>query len=819
MTAPRLHVPLIVAVAAVTAVLVGDSSGLLADRDAVVLDNAAQFAAGAFAAVACAGASRRTTGVERTWRRLMAIGMAGWSVGQLVWSYYQIFRATPLPGPSLADVGYLTLPVFAFAALLSLATEGLSRRPGAVGGSRLRAALVLGLDGFVVVGSLFILTWSTALGAVVHAGAPSRLAFGVAIAYPITDLLLVVMVVLLLATRPVPSRVRPQLVLLGLGLVGLSASDSVFAYLVSSGAETMPPAANAGFIAGPLLVGLAALNRSEAPAPASTGQRRGPAEWFHLLLPYLPLGATGVLLAGQVARGREPDLIEMIVGLTVVGLVVVRQMVTLIDNTVLLGRVSDAQDRLTYQAYHDPLTGLANRALFRDRLVSAIDQHRPFAVLYVDLDDFKAVNDSLGHVAGDRVLRTVAERLRSCVRSVDTVARLGGDEFGALVHGDADLPDRVGRRMLAALRRPLQVDGRPVTVAASLGAAVPDPSEPSLTADALLRRADAAMYAGKRQGKGLLVWYGPETADGSDNPDLPTLLADALAGGPERSGIDVLYQPIVRMSNGERVAVEALARWSHTQIGDVPPSVFVAVAEKAGLVGALDDFVLDRACGDVAAHLARHGTAPAVHVNISASRLGNPDLEQTVADTLARHGLSPGHLVLEVTESCRIPDPAAAAGSARRLRASGVRLALDDFGTGFNTLAQLHELPVDIVKLDRTFTAVGSGSLRAEALCESLVSIAADLAITVIAEGVETRAQGAALARLGCGFGQGHLYGRPAPLSASPAPAAVGVGAAGGVGPAAGVGTAAGAAVPVQRAEFTSGSGRRYWRGSRTPAG
>jgi EAL domain-containing protein (putative c-di-GMP-specific phosphodiesterase class I) len=193
----------------------------------------------------------------------------------------------------------------------------------------------------------------------------------------------------------------------------------------------------------------------------------------------------------------------------------------------------------------------------------------------------------------------------------------------------------------------------------------------------------------------------------------------------------------------------------------VPPTVFVAVAERAGLVSALDDFVLERACRDVAAHLARHGSAPSVHVNISATRLGSPDLELVVTEALRRHGLSARHLVLEITETGRIPDPVAAARSAERLRAAGVRLALDDFGTGYNTLAQLHTLPVDVVKLDRTLTAIGPEALRAEALCRSLVTIAADLGVTVIAEGVETAEQEAALARLGCGFGQGHLYGLP----------------------------------------------------------
>jgi diguanylate cyclase (GGDEF)-like protein len=778
MAAPRLRLQLAVAGLAVTAVLVADSSGLLSPKLAMILDDSAKLGGGIFAAVCCLYGAQRTSGVERAWRRLMAVGMTGWSIGQVIWSCYQVFARTPLPSPSWADVGYLTLPVFALAALLTLAATGVAaHRPQVpVGGSALRFRLVLALDGLVIVGSLLIFTWATALGTVVRAGAPTGFGFAVAIAYPITDLMLVAIVVLLLATRPVQPRLRTQLVLLGLGLVGFSFSDSIFAYLVASGAENVPPIDNVGFVAGTVLVALAALNYAR-PGTDTVTRRQGPViEWFHLLMPYICMLVTSILVVAQNLAGLKVDAFEAYTGIAIFWLVVVRQMVTLIDNTALLARVSEAQDRLSYQAFHDQLTGLANRALFRSRLVEAIERHRvprrPVALLFVDLDDFKLVNDSLGHAGGDRVLQAVGERLLACVPGANTVARLDGDEFGVLLEGDIEQPDRVGERILVALRRPFDVDGRAVSIGASLGVVIPDGSETVLTADALLRRADAAMYTGKRRGKGLLVLYGPENSDGYDHPDLPTLLAGALAGGPPAwAGLDVHYQPIVRMADGGTIAVEALARWNHPRMGRVPPAVFVGVAERAGLVAALDDFVLNRACGDLATYLARYGGEATVHVNISASRLGNPDLEGVVREVLRRYGLAARHLVLEVTESCRIPDPLAAVASAERLRALGIRLALDDFGTGYNTLAQLHLLPIDILKLDRTLTIIDETSERLATLCGSMVRIAADLGITVVAEGVETTEQAAALARLGCGFGQGHLYGRPAPMASMAPPA------------------------------------------------
>ena len=573
MVAPRLCAQLTAAGIAVAAVLATDSSGLLSSQASVVLDDSAQLAGGLFAAVCCGWTARRATGVERAWRRLMALGMTGWSIGQLIWSWYQIFILDPLPSPSWADVGYLTLPVFGLSALLTVAAAGMAeqRREPATR-SAVRTRVVLVLDGLVVVGSLFVLTWSTALGAVLRAGASSMFAFVVAVAYPVTDLILVVMVVVLLATRPVPAGLRPQLGLLGAGLVGLAASDSIFAYLVASGAADMPPITNAGFVAGPILVGLAALTFGRqaltfgqqaltvgqqavtvGQQAVATDQVDGSAgqvssrrlsdrstEWAHLLLPYVPLGAMGILVVGQQVAGQHVDVVEVYLGIFVVALVVARQMITLIDNNVLLDRISAAQERLHYQAYHDPLTGLANRALFRSRLTTAVDlsrcARRPTALFFVDLDDFKVVNDSLGHSAGDRVLQLVGERLRSCVRAVDTVARLGGDEFGVLTAGEIDNPDRLGQRILNALRQPFEVDGRTVTVGASVGVAVPDGSELGLTADALLRRADSAMYAGKRRGKGLLVVYGPNTVDSHDNPDLPAMLAEALAASRPAPG-------------------------------------------------------------------------------------------------------------------------------------------------------------------------------------------------------------------------------------------------------------------------------------------
>lgn len=512
------------AVVAVAVVLVLDSTGVVSPETAVVIDDTAQLTAGLLATGACWWAAGRTRGAERRWRRLMAIGMGGWSVGMALWAWYQIVSDTPLPSPSLADVGFLTLPVLALPALLALATRPPGPTPGPGADGRRFGSVLLLLDGLVVVGCLFILTWATALGAAVHASAPNVAAFAVAVAYPATDLVLVVIVVLLAITRRVRAEHRAQLWLLGSGLVGLSVSDSIFAYLVSTGADEMPPITNAGFVAGPLLIAVAALATAADPPQDAVARATRAADRAHLLLPCGLVALTGAVIAVQDATGTTIDRVEITLTWAVIGVVLVRQVITLWQNTALLERVSAAQDELAHRAHHDPLTGLANRTLFGEQLQAALDRHRDeghgFALLLVDLDDFKAVNDTFGHSAGDHVLHVVGERLRSCVRSTDTVARLGGDEFAVVLDASGVTPEDVSERILATLREPVHIEGRTLVLTASLGVVVPRAGETDLTPDVMLRRADGAMYLGKRRGKGRAVLAGQDLP-AADPPVVP----------------------------------------------------------------------------------------------------------------------------------------------------------------------------------------------------------------------------------------------------------------------------------------------------------
>ncbi|MFD8497209.1 putative bifunctional diguanylate cyclase/phosphodiesterase [Amycolatopsis sp. NPDC059657] len=729
------------------------------DTFAQWVDDALQLGTGLSAVVCGWIVARRVGGTQRWWRLLIVFGMAGWSVGQFIWSWYQLVDGRGLPSPSAADVGYLTFPVFAIAALFVLARS--KERPHSerrqLSQWTAHFGMTVVLDGLVVTGSLFVLIWTAALGQLVHSTGPDALAWAVAISYPLSDLVVVVIAVLLVVFDRVDRPYRANLLLLAAGIVALACSDAVFAYLVSIGAQSMKPWSDAGFVLGPLFIAYAVL--------ASPGRRRGEedgesgVDWWQVALPYLPVTAVALLITGQLVFGDGPDAVEVCVGLLIVFLVLARQLLSLLDNRLLLVRVYEGQRQLAHQAFHDPLTGLANRALFADRLDRAVAEEPrsegALVLIFVDLDDFKEVNDRFGHAGGDILLHEVGQRLLGCVRSTDTVARLGGDEFAILLEGEVDAPEAVGERIRGALRRPFAVHGTLVAVRASMGLVVPDPGEPLITSDVLLGRADTSMYAGKRLGKDTTVVYRP-SHDGP--PDFPSALRQARGGTP--AGFSLAFQPIVLLADEAPVAVEALARWTAPDGTEISPETFVRAAEAAGLGAELDTLVLDLACREITA--LEPGLS--VHVNVGASRLGTASLEQSIRDTLHRYRLPAYRLVVEITETIPILDLTSAAEAIRRLRALGVRVALDDFGAGYSSLTWLHALPVDLIKLDRALTT-GIQPARDAALCRSLVELCADLELAVVAEGIETAEQAELIARAGCTMAQGYRFGRPAPLA------------------------------------------------------
>jgi diguanylate cyclase (GGDEF)-like protein len=433
-------------------------------------------------------------------------------------------------------------------------------------------------------------------------------------------------------------------------------------------------------------------------------------------------------------------------------------------------RLDDSQRELSHQAYHDDLTGLANRTVLFERVQQALARaatagdDRSVAVLFVDVDDFKAINDSLGHSVGDDVLRHLAARLRDALRPSDTVARHGGDEFAVLVEDirERDGGARVAERMLLALSLPMNVGGIELSLGASIGVAVATPAD-AMTAEELMRAADLAMYAAKADGKRRYRTFDPAMLAGAvERLELEADLKRAL----EHDELDVHYQPIVELSTGRIRAVEALARWTHPRRGPIPPDVFIALAEETGLIVPLGRRLLARACGDLPvlrAQLDHPGLT--MGVNLSARELLDPALPAAIEGETAAAGLERGALTVEITESVLMSDVAAAKARLAELKGLGVLVALDDFGTGYSSLAYLREFPVDRLKIDRAFSSgVAEPGSDDHELVRTILDLGRSRRMVVVAEGIEDADQHRELARLGCELGQGYLFCRPLPV-------------------------------------------------------
>jgi diguanylate cyclase (GGDEF)-like protein len=412
------------------------------------------------------------------------------------------------------------------------------------------------------------------------------------------------------------------------------------------------------------------------------------------------------------------------------------------------------------QVLQDRLTGLANRTSLEETASRLLGGDGDVSLLVLDLDDFKDLNDTRGHAAGDELLGVVAERLRACVRGGDLVARLGGDEFAVVVPDDARVARSVGERVLAALSTPAElVDGTIVSLRGSLGIATPvDAGERTLST--LLRNADLAMYLAKSQGKDRLVVYAEGMAEEARRrSDLQHDLADAAEAGQLR----VHYQPTVLLDDGEITGFEALVRWQHPERGLVPPVEFVPLAEETGAITAIGRWVLRQAVAQGAAWSAAAGRPLRMSVNLSPRQLMDDDVPALVAEALAETGFPADQLTLEVTEGVLVHDVERVVAQLHALRAVGVRIAIDDFGTGFSSLSYLRRLPADVLKIDRSFVMDLTDGGSSTSLVSSIIELARTLGLDVIAEGVETEAQRVALQGLQCVQAQGYLFARPQP--------------------------------------------------------
>jgi diguanylate cyclase (GGDEF)-like protein/PAS domain S-box-containing protein len=433
----------------------------------------------------------------------------------------------------------------------------------------------------------------------------------------------------------------------------------------------------------------------------------------------------------------------------------------LVLNTRDMTEQSVIKEQYMHQAFHDPLTDLANRSLFLYQvghaLARAQRQGQAVTVLFLDLDNFKTVNDSLGHAAGDRLLVEAARRLATCVRDSDLIARLGGDEFAVLIE-DADLEREVvgiARRIGEALHRPFHLGGKEVFVSASIGIARTAGRE---TSDELVRNADVAMYVAKTRGKGQHVLFEPAMHTAA----LERLVVEAdLRQAIEREEFHLQFQPIVALDTGEVYGAEALVRWNCRERGTVPPGVFIPIAEETGLIVPIGRWVLRRACREARRWMLDRGVAVRVSVNLSGRQLQEPTIVEDVRAALDESGLPPHLLVLELTETMLMQHDDVSMERLTGLKALGVSIAIDDFGTGYSSLSYLQRYPIDILKIDKAFVDAMLTGEDGPVLAKAIVALGETLRLYTVAEGIETDAQRGHLLALGCQLGQGFLFAPP----------------------------------------------------------
>ena len=705
--------------------------------------------AGCFAVFCALATMRRSAGRRRRAWCMLAAAIGCWVLGDSVWALHSlVLRASPFPSP--ADIGYVLFYLCACAALLLLFSAS----------GRLLIRVLF--DGLMVAGSVFIIFWSAGLSEVFDSSDGRWFAFTMSVAYFMADLLLITVAALILLTAPTGQRAVLVTFTLGIGL--LAVADGLFAVLDARGQYRSGGYVDMAWVAGLLLLGVAATvgARVDHHATDTALIPSRVAFW----LPYVPV--TGAVVVVVDSRGSAPLLLA---SLLVVFAVVGRQFVVADENSRLLASLSE-------QASRDSLTGLANREMFRDRLTRALTaphrDRRGVALLSVDLDDFKSVNDSLGHIAGDALLIAVAERLRRCVPADQVVARLGGDEFAVLLIDSSESPHQIAHQVFSSFDNPFPVDGHHVLARASVGVTTTDGGE-SFEVDALLKQADMAMYSAKRNGGGVrhfaVEMQRVEHDSLWENRFIPrdgrtaTLqFADQLRHALEHGELGVVYQPQFAVTTGDIIAVEALVRWHHPQRGMLRPDEFLPVVRHNDLMGALTDQVLQTAVRDSARWRTAGFDVPFA-INLFPPSLGDPRLPEHLAEMLDGGGLRGDCLTVEITEDVLLAHEPAAQEVLYRLRNMGIRISIDDFGSGYAGLNYLRQLEVDEVKLDQNLITPMTTDPRAEAIVGAMIGLSHTLGLRCVAEGVQDSTTVHRLAQLHCDAMQGFYCGPP--MSAS----------------------------------------------------
>jgi diguanylate cyclase (GGDEF)-like protein len=745
-----------------TTVNAGNAAGWTA------FDNIGETLAAATAAIACAVRARReysthtaSGGVPgRGWIAwsLIAAGAGAWAAGQAGWTVWESGFGVSPPTPSPLDGAFLTFPVLAVCGLLGMVQTPAGRL------SQLRAVT----EGLFIAGGFFLFGWILFIGPVIADGSGSLFSEAVNLAYPTLDAV-ALGAVLFVAVRGGGNPPR-GLPLLGLGMVSLAVADSAFWYL--NAVESMFPGVtglDTGWVAGFALIALAAL---DSRAATTRGHKRTAGRAV-VALPFLP-AAAGILalpIVWLVTGSVDPwEPLLVIVGV-VLALCGVLYLAVMYENDALTRGLQERTselgalaEQLRHQAFHDPLTGLANRALLNDRAVHAFARSlrhaTNVAVIAVDIDAFKRVNDSHGHEIGDELLRSLTLRLQETARPEDTVARMGGDEFVVLVEAIDAVNDAVAlaERLHDAIAPKFVLEGIELTITVSVGVACGSASTASF--EQLLCDADVALYGVKAGGRDAVGLFRPGMhQQARERYRLQADLHRAL----DREELWLLYQPEFALAGRELKGFEALVRWNHPTQGLIGPDRFIPVAEESGLIVPLGRWVLRQALRQAIAwdSLADTPERLSISVNVSGAQLRASSLVGDVRDALAETGIEPSRVVLEITETALVEDSRTVVDALHALKRLGVRIAIDDFGTGYASFAYLRRVPVDILKVDRSFVAASSHDARARGLLEAMIGIGHTLSLVTIGEGIEQPDQLATLEGAGCDLAQGYLLSRP----------------------------------------------------------
>jgi diguanylate cyclase (GGDEF)-like protein len=723
----------------------GDDTGLL-------VRNVAFGALTLFAAASMVLASARATdrATALAWRWLAASTACITSAVALIIWYQATSRIAPFP--SAIDACYLlSYPLFV-TGLLRFPTSGQSRA------NRTR----LLVDAATVAVSAVSVVWFLVIGPTLADVHQPLLNGVVASAYPVGDVVLLFAAAYVLLRAPAAST-RRALGLLIAGLACTVVGDVANGWFLLHSTESFGLVVDIAFVVGVALYAVAphtpgSATESDLRLGGGDGvaHRASRVRW----MPYVAAAVVlGLLVGAQFGAPLYQRVGLALCAATVAGLVLLRQFLAQSD-------LLSAQGLLSHRALHDALTGLPNRVLVLDRteqlLARARREMRRVAVLYIDIDGFKHVNDTFGHPAGDELLRAIAARMSSVVRESDTVARMGGDEFVILLdstNADVD-PELAAERLLEVLRQPVELDaagGRRVVVTASIGIALGRDT----TADELLRDADMALYAAKEAGKDRFVEF--ETSMQTAAHDRLLLEMDLREAADSRQ-LFLLYQPTFDLQTEAIRGVEALVRWSHPTRGVMMPDEFIGLAEASGLIVPIGRWVLGEACRQ-AADWQAGGRAIGMSVNVSGRQLDDDGIVEDVRSVLADTGLDPAMLTLEVTETALMRDPDSTARRLQTLKELGVRLAIDDFGTGYSSMAYLRQFPVDAVKIDQAFISGIAASKESAALVHTLVQLGKTLNLETLGEGIEEASQLRNLQDERCDLGQGFLFARPLPAA------------------------------------------------------